>query len=485
MSKNIVGTPQNHVSLRNNNLFQSLFGKVVKPAVSENAIFLHNRKLAEVEALGKTIKFADSTKFSSQEFLQLVKLKYQIGKGAGEFAGLSSSLQLFVAAVKAQELFLKIDQTEIRYRGSKQQEFYQFTEKLLTHPEDQEHFRQQVQIKLTQLLADVKSEEGKKSLQSYADNLVCLSEYELGLKLLALFKSYQLSDYTVLRRIAELIDRLLSQKQDLHDLKELVIQVLERFDDFEKVGRIIGIDGEFNVPETYARMVQYVALLEKHQKSFGLFEKLLLALQKWNKPYQMVVGVRWEYPATEYQQPKEFSQAIAGEELYLKYKQNLTDPTTGEVYANFGDEEAQAEFFREFGIAAARKEQLDQEQRPKLSVLQGSLILLSIIVVPVALGVGAIKWVEATKAKDTPVEAIKPDVELNQVEKGATQNPPKGLSDGDVQTTPAESTPQTSLKPEAASQDEAELQVLQEQMDKRKSQLEKTNTMLKQMLPKQ
>jgi len=322
-------------------LLARLFGLFSRrETVSDNTLFLHNRAMSDVRVLGKNIEVLDDLKFGKEEFLIYVKLKYLLSKQIGEYADLDQSVTLLQLAIDAKDSFIAIDQTELRYRGSKQQDFYHYIEGQLVSFKSIEEFRQNVQVKLAELVPQIKTEEGRLALQSYSKHLDRLSEKELGLKLLSLFKAYQLADYSILRRVSELIQTL--DKRDLHTHEPLTPLVMANFDAFEKLQKIINVSRDKNNPDTYARMVQVIGLFYRYGLSFMQFEELLGILKRWYRPYQTLIGIREMYPPHKYKQPPAFQEVIAGEAVYLKYKKWLTDSKTGMVYVDFDTDEITA-----------------------------------------------------------------------------------------------------------------------------------------------
>lgn len=317
-------------------IVDDLLGKFRKPEISENALFLHNREMMDVRVFAKTAEAIDNEKFCNEEFLQFVRMKCAIAKGIGEYAGLENSIQLLQVAIEAKDSFISVDQTELRYRGSKQQNFYEYIEEQLKDHTDKAAFRQNVQTQLQQTLPQIKTDEGKSALQSYAEHLDSLSKNELGLKLLCLFKTYQLADYSILRIISDMIQGL--NKHDLLDFKSLLALVMVNFSVFEKLRLIIGVSERQHKPETYARMIQYIALSYRHGLSYLKFDELVKVMRQWVRPYNAIVGIRNEHSPKEFRIPKEFTEPIPGVEIYFKYKGKLTDQKTGFTYLNFDEE---------------------------------------------------------------------------------------------------------------------------------------------------
>ena len=283
------------------------------------------------------MQIIDNEKFGNDEFLVFIKIKYLLNKNLDEYAGLLQSIQLLQLAIDTKDSFIAIDQTELRYRGSKQQDFYQYIEELLANHSSTQSFRQNVQLKLSETIPQTKTEEGKIALNAYSKHLDRLSENELGLKLLSLFKAYQLADYYVLREISELVQSL--NKRDLQDYQALVSLVMTNYSSFEKLRKIISVSDKNNNPETYARMIQYIGLSYRHSLSYIKFEELMEITKRWFRPYQTALSIRAAHPPHQYKQPIDFAPEFLGEDVYFKYLKWLTDKKTGTVYIDFDTDE--------------------------------------------------------------------------------------------------------------------------------------------------
>jgi hypothetical protein len=308
-----------------------------KSEIPESVQALHNGEMMALRIFAKTVEAIDSYKFGEGEFILYLKIRYCLAKGIDEYEGLDQSLKFLQAAIEAKDIYLTLDQTELRYRSLKQQEFYQHVENLLVEHENRHTFNAKARDKLNELLPDVKTEEGKLALQEYQKELERLSKYELGLKLFSLFKTYQLADYTILTTISNMV--LSIREKDAMDYKALVALVISKYDVFDKLKKIIGISGKKHNPDTYARMLQVIVLGYRHQKSYPIFSELLQVLRKWRKPYLAIVGIREQYPPARYKQPKSFTEPLVGADIYEKYRKALTDTRTGVTYVDFGDGE--------------------------------------------------------------------------------------------------------------------------------------------------
>lgn len=302
-------------------LFQDAVAPFNKPPVPEDIVALHDRALQHTQNFAQPAKTLENEKFGSPEFTLFAKIKYYLARNIGEYKGLHRSIQLLQVAIKAKDNYLRIEQTELRYRGSKQQELYNYVIELLSQDLTKDEFQKKVKQKLAEVLPLVKTDEGRQALQAYIDALETLSDDELGLKLLSLFKQYQLSDYSILRTISEIVVKL--QKEDLYDTKGLVVKVRLKYETFQKMGKIIGVKGKRSNPEVYAKMLQYIAMNYKYGITYVQFDQLLKILKQWEEPFKKVVALREEYNAKEYKQPKGFAEEIPGLELYKKYQEFL------------------------------------------------------------------------------------------------------------------------------------------------------------------
>lgn len=313
-----------------NGLLGELLQKIEKPEVPDSAIALRNLQLLDLRVFAKTAEALDSHKFGGEDFLAFVKIKYLLNKGIGEYAGIEESLRLLQLAIQVKDSFIAIAQTELRYRGYKQQELYRFVDELLTSQADSTSFQEQVHAKASSVLTQVKTEEGQKAITAYAKHMDRISQNTLGLKLLSLFKAANLSDYSVLRTVADVIRNI--EIKHLYDSKTLLNIVSQNYNSFEKLQNIIQLPKNCDPIQTYAVMIQFISLSHQHEIASLKFDELLKIIKKWYQNYQVILQIYQEYPASQYKLPKEFSEPMPGEALYLKYQKWLTDKKTGMVY---------------------------------------------------------------------------------------------------------------------------------------------------------
>jgi hypothetical protein len=220
--------------------------------------------------------------------------------------------------MKSKKSFTALEQIEIKHQGKKFNEFYEYINSLLSKLSNPSTFKAHLQPKFEEVHQTMTSDEGKTALRNYVQQLENLAEHSLGLTLLAAFKAYKLSDYSILRRVSDIIDNL--ARQDLLDLKGLKIRIISEQNIFEDLGKIINISVEERNPETYSRLLQYIALGEKHEASYPKFQELATLLENWSKNYETVQSIRDQYRTKRYKQAKAFGQNLPGVDLYNKYK---------------------------------------------------------------------------------------------------------------------------------------------------------------------
>lgn len=301
---------------------QSRLSGVEKQPISESSIALHNKAFEQVRKIEKIAHSCDQKSFNDPEFLYFVKLRNDFAQEIGDFEGLKQSLRLFRVAIEAKNSFMRIEQIELLYRSSKQQEFYNLVFELLAKNVDKVTFYKQVHKKLNEVIEQVKTDNGRQALHSYIVALDTVSKQdELGLRLLYLFKKYQLTNYSILKNVSDLVTYL--EDKDLQNIESIISLVKSNQDIFNKVGRIIEVPLTKSAPLTYARMLQYVALRHKYKTLYYQFKKLKKVLYTWCSFYQVVNDVRRQHPQDEYEQPKEFRENIPGLNTYNKYKKYL------------------------------------------------------------------------------------------------------------------------------------------------------------------
>jgi hypothetical protein len=308
-------------TLRKSSLIKKFIARFQKPQVLESDKFLHQRTYEKLSQIANQAEDINADKFGNTEFMTFFKIKSYITRSIDEYANLDEVIELLRVAIEAQNSFSTIDSTESRYCSSGQRKLYDYVNSLMTQELDPAVFKQQIAQKLEEVLPLLKTEEGKIPLTAYVAEISKISENPLGLKLILLFRKYQLDDYSTLRSVSNTINLL--ESEDLLNLDALLLLVMVKYDVFEKLGPIVGIEEQHNRPETYSKMLQYIGLKSRHEVSYQKFQEFLLLLKQWETHYKTIVNVREKYSAKDYQLPKEFSSEPPGFGLYQKYKDSF------------------------------------------------------------------------------------------------------------------------------------------------------------------
>lgn len=289
-----------------------------KETINPDIIIKHNQALDKANTLQILAEALEHKRFREKDFILLLQIKNKFSEGLNEYKGLNTYVRLLQVAIEAKNSFLAIEQIELLYRSSQQQNFYNLVFHLLKKDVSNERFYQFIHQKLTEVLPNIKTEKGKRALECYVNALDSLSHKdELGLKLLYLFKKYQLTNYSILQEVSNLVDIL--QTQDIRKTGSLVKIVKKYNNIFDKLGKILEIPEEKNDPFTYATMLQYIVLQSKYARVYCQFQKLTEVLGNWNKFYKTVESIRRQYSWNQYQQPKDFKQKLTTLDLYKKY----------------------------------------------------------------------------------------------------------------------------------------------------------------------
>lgn len=302
---------------------QKVKSVVTRQEVDKASVELHHQSLTRLQQIGIIAQAIDKKEFREQEFLFFIEVKNRCFKGINEYQGLNHSLRLFRVAVEAQKSFFNIEQIELIYRSKSQQEFYGLVFDLLSRNVTTHYFYQKVHEKFIEVLPQIKTRKGKKALHAYIHALDALAKQDqLGLKLLFLFKKHQLTDYSILNTVSNIIYSV--QSQNIRDLNSLIQIANNHYYIFERLGKIIGVPVSKSNAKTYALMVQYLALRYKYQKSYIQFEKMLKILKDWQKVYLIIQDIRQQYPLLKYKQPSEFKTKLQGIDVYHRYKSYFT-----------------------------------------------------------------------------------------------------------------------------------------------------------------
>lgn len=310
----------NRPLLGNVSLIERILGGINRKQIPELALSLHNTEMEELEKIAPTIQMLDNDKYN-KEFLFYINLKNKVDNNLDEYKGLSTFIKILSFAVYHSNYYRIIQRTELDYQGKSQRELYDFIEQQLYTNPDKLVFKKLVNEEIDRLISLIRNEPTKQALNLYKESLEAIAEDEIGLNILLLFKRYKIADYSIFNTISDILKQL--KKQDLENLKPLVLVVKVNYEELEKLGKLIGLPSDKTEPITFAKIIQYIALLHKHENLNYRFRQLLDNLKRWQKHYQTILEVRNEYPSYNYQLPDNFLVNIPGENIYLKYRDYL------------------------------------------------------------------------------------------------------------------------------------------------------------------
>lgn len=288
-----------------------------KKPVPEEMIKLYHASLAQLQSLTHRIHSIDNEKFGNEEFLAFAKIKFLLLKGEWGYPGFEQSIDLLKAGIQAHKSFLGLEKVEFNHQGSRLGEMYEFVSSLCSQKVRNEVFLRQVKGKFSEILPQVKTQEGRQALQLYLKHLENVAKHRLSLHLLYAFREYKMKNYAIFKDVSEIIGEL--KRGDLLNLEKLTSKVILNFEVFESLGQVIGIPDKERTPKTYAKVLQYAALMDKHQSAFLQFSQMVDLLQDWKKIFDQNMTLQQEYSPIKYKLPREFKRPMPGFNIYQKY----------------------------------------------------------------------------------------------------------------------------------------------------------------------
>lgn len=313
-----------------NSLVERIEHSLHKKEVPEAVLTEYKKAMAELRLLGPIAKALDNPKFSEPEFLFYLNINNAVVKEIGDYRDLKASVALFWVAIEAKNSFVKLEAIELLYCSGKQQEFYNFIINLLGKGLSQEELSQQIQAELQLILPSIKTEQGRTAVTNYAAIIENLAKKEpLGLKLIYLFKKDDLTDFSIIKNMAKIVEY--AQNQNILNLTDLVDLANNKLEIFDKFANIISVPQEKRLPITYGIIIQYIILRQRNNSFFVGFQKLAELLLLTDQFYRTVISIQENYCTPEYRSREEFKVDIPGLDIYQKYAEYLlvTDNNSG------------------------------------------------------------------------------------------------------------------------------------------------------------
>ncbi|WP_233501244.1 protein kinase domain-containing protein [Acaryochloris thomasi] len=320
-------TPQkkswwNKPILGKGSMTERIAGLVSQQTVSEPDILKHQQVIDSMTTLINKVQKLKSQQFSDPRFIDFVKVQSDLTRTAEDRNSLMLAAELLAAGIEFKDIFLDLQTTEARYRIAAAQKIYDAVQGLFNRNLEPAAFVAALNKKATEILADIETDKLRQAMQHYLSQIELLSQDKLRFQLFTLFKSSQEDDYSILQTAAELIEAC--KEGDSGNIEQLNRQIRIQYTGFEKLGRVLGIPAQKRLPETYARLIQYVALSDRYQQSYPRFRQVIVLLEKWHKHYRNAVEIRQRFNPDEYKLPKEFKQDLPGVEVYEYFREYVT-----------------------------------------------------------------------------------------------------------------------------------------------------------------
>ena len=299
------------------NAFQTVIAALNKPTVDPEIIIQYNQELAKLEELTHNATLIYIEEFGKAEFLSFLSKKQKMAENVGEYQGLSNSIQLLLAGLEKRKKFQTLEQLELRYQGLKQQDLAHFVISLLNKKITKQEFVIQINNRVEKLLVQVTTKHSKIGLQSYRELINLIAENEFALELLSRFKQCQVTNYSMLNKIVDVVEQLELKKS--YDEGELLDLIKNNQRLFQEIGSIIGLGEEKNTPEIQATILEYIFLAQKYQTLYSRFRQFMVVLRVWENDYRELVSIQQQYDSKQYQQPQDFLAEIPGLDFYHNY----------------------------------------------------------------------------------------------------------------------------------------------------------------------
>lgn len=292
-----------------------------KQEIPQHTIYLHNKVWQKLELLTTTLKALLSEKFSNQDFLIFARIKGYLVKNFSQKNHYFNEISKFLINIinNLNDLH-KLAEIEQKLTGENCQQFSQFVEHCLTENLSKVMFQETIRKQLELIMFNLSDHE-LHLLRKFSNQIYIVSELPNCLENFFLLKKLQLDDWLLFNQIANFAQK--DQQNDFGELKSFILLVNAHTDWFKKLGEFFNILDDKKDSITYARILQYLALLYKYEASYKQFREFLKYLAQWEKTYYYIIALKEEYPINNYHYPRNFHQNIPGFEIYKVYHDYL------------------------------------------------------------------------------------------------------------------------------------------------------------------
>lgn len=306
-------------STSSSGFFGRMVGRITGKPVPQAVIQFHKKTSRTLSVKAWHVRRIQMEKFDNNEFVMFLRIQRDLNLNRGKHKRIKHAVELFEVALDVKDSFLLIEQTEMRFRSSTQQKFYQFIGELLTKSYTSQKALKLVGKAFKKIYPRIKTKQGQTVMKDYVSAIKNVFRHRFGIELLTLFKKSKLKYYAMLFNISRIVKT--TRKKDVRDLRKLAIMVHDNRADFQRLGKILELPQELNSPNTYARMVQYVTLKYRHRSSAEQFQKLMQYLVEWEDSFKILMDIRQEYTTQRYQPINEFFAPVPAWDIYRKYKE--------------------------------------------------------------------------------------------------------------------------------------------------------------------
>jgi serine/threonine protein kinase len=299
----------------------NITGRIALPTVSEQVVAAHQQAMNSMTTLMRKVQKLDSPQLADPKLIDFARAQNYLTQTENSQNTMMQAAQLLRAGIETKDSFATFEATETRYLGADAQRLYDWVQSLLKQNPQSAAFLTTVKQQSAQMLAQIESEKVRAAMQTYLAQIEQLAQDQSCLRLLSLFMQSQEGDYSVLQVAANLLESYRTGTSD--DIDALTRQIRVQYTLFEKLGRVIGIPAHKRVPETYAYLMQYVALGDQYQPYYTQFRQILVLLETWHRHYQSAVDIRQQFNPSDYKIPKDFKQELPGIEIYERYTSSM------------------------------------------------------------------------------------------------------------------------------------------------------------------
>jgi hypothetical protein len=281
--------------------------------IAENTILFYDLALNNLENFAELAQQSDQEIFNQPDFLSFAKLKYSLITNQQEYKELVKPIQRLESALKARFYYQQIENLELNCQSSTLNSFYRLVSYLLAECLDKDTFELLIEQQLLESFNSPITEIERQTLLDYFQAIKNIIEDDCGLTILRLFKQFQSEHFSLLTMVSDIIDKTGNLSMDKHP------------ETCQKLAEVIALSQRLITAKTFQIFGEYISLERRYSSDFVKFNELINILHNWYISYQVAVGIRQEYPVSEYRQPQSFKREISGLNLYQKYQQFIND----------------------------------------------------------------------------------------------------------------------------------------------------------------